>query len=241
MKKLLPFLILIFSVSTAFAQAQAKCFRNDGLKDNHIVRFEADGGDVAGSYSVEPEGDAEKTRTFDFSGTRKGNVLTVRFAGETPSGIATPTKTKSLIWTLAQTANGEILRIKFYGKNYQTNKFADYTADFLPCEPDARALAQQAKRVSFARGENSASFRLAFKNQSERKAFRLGARKGQSISVVSPGCGISFYYPDQTAYEENRAIDAFSMDNIPQTGDYLFVISPAGEAGECATTFKITN
>lgn len=232
-------LLILICAAGVFAQSQTKCFRNDGLRDNHIVRFEADGSDVAGSYFVETNGDAEQTQTFDFSGTRSGNTLTVKFAGDSPSGVA-PSKTKSLIWTLAQSAGGEILRIKFYGKNYETNKYADYTADFVSCEPAYATLAKQAKRVSFAKGAKSAGFALSFKTQSERKVFLLGARKGQTVSVMSPGCGISGFYPDKTADHEG-GIDTFSLENLPQAGDYLFVVSPAGEPGDCATTFEISN
>ena len=223
----------------ANAQSQSKCFRNDGLRDNHIVRFEADGGDVAGSYFVETDGDAEKTQTFDFSGTRSGNTLTVKFAGAAPPGVA-PSKTESSIWTLDQTADGEILRVKFYGKNYKTNRYANYSTDFVSCSPSYATLAKQAKRVSFAKGAKSADVGVSFKVQSERKVFRLGARQGQTISVMSPGCGISAYYPDKTADQEG-GIDTFSLKNITQTGDYLFVITPAGEPGDCATTFEINS
>jgi hypothetical protein len=239
MKISLTVLILICAAEM-FAQTQTKCFRNDGLRDNHIVRFEAEGGDVIGSYFVESDGSAEQpTQTFNFSGTRSGNALTVRFAADMPPGVA-PSKTKSLIWTLAQSADGEILRIKFYGKNYETNKYADYSADFVPCGPNFATLAKQAKRISFAKGAKSAAFALSFKLKSERKAFWLSARKGQTVSVMSPRCEIWVYYLDKTADKEG-GIDTFTMENIPQTGDYLFVISPASEPGDCATTFEITN
>lgn len=239
MKILLPFLVLILTAQI-FAQAQTKCFRNEGLKDNHIVRFEADGADVAGSYFVEPDGEPENTQTFDFSGTRSGNRLSVKFAGDAPAGIA-PSKTKVLIWTLAQTANGEILRIKFYGKNYETNKFADYTADFAPCEPDYAMTANKAKRITFAKGAKSVTLPLSFTNKTERRSFLLGARKDQTVAVTSIGCAISFFYPDKTAYEEGAGIDVLTLEHISQTGDYLFIISPAGNAGKCSTTIKISN
>jgi hypothetical protein len=239
MKISLIFLILI-SATSVLAQSQEKCFRNDGLKENHIIRFEADGGDIAGSYFVEPDGEPEQAQTFNFSGTRKGDALTVQFEDTFPPGVAPP-KTKSTVWTLTRTAGGEVLRVMFYGKNYETNKYANYPADFVPCEPDFATLAKQAKRVAFARNANSAKFNLSFTGPAERKAFWLGARKNQTISVESIGCGISFFYPDKTAYEEGNAIDTLTTENIPQTGDYLLVISPAGRAGMCATTFKITN
>lgn len=46
-----------------------------------------------------------------------------------------PSEIKSLVWTLVQTADRELLRIEFFGKNYETNEYADYFADFEPCEP----------------------------------------------------------------------------------------------------------
>ena len=223
----------------SFAQSQTKCFRNDGLRDNHIVRFEADGSDVAGSYLVESDGDAEQAQTFDFSGTRSGDSLTVTFVGDAPPGIA-PSNDQSPVWTLAETESGQILRIKFYGKNYETNKYANYSADFISCEPNFATLAKQAKRISFAKGARSAAVALSFQIQSDRKAFRLGARKGQNVSVTSPGCRISAYFPDETADQEG-GVDTFSLDILPQSGDYLFVISPAGEPGSCTTTFEIGN
>ncbi|MBP9835147.1 MAG: hypothetical protein KBC93_12675, partial [Candidatus Microthrix sp.] len=82
---------------------------------NHIVRLEADGGDVSGSYFVEPGGDAEQAQIFDFSGTRGENTLTVAFVGDTPPGVAR-SKTQNAVWTLAESANGQILRITFHGK-----------------------------------------------------------------------------------------------------------------------------
>ena len=237
--RILQFILMFTCAAGVFAQPQTKCFRNDGLRDNHIVRFAADGGDISGSYFVEPDGNAEQAQVFDFSGTRSGNTLTVNFAGEAPPGVA-PSKTKSSIWTLAQSAEGELLRIKFYGKNYETNAYANYSAEFVSCEPSLSTLAKQAKRIAFAKGASSAALALSFKVQGERKAFLLGARKGQALSVMSPGCRISVYYPDKTADPEG-GIDTFSLDNLPQSGDYLFVISPAGEPGHCSTTFEIRN
>lgn len=239
MLKLLLFILTLTCAADGFTQPQTKCFRNDGLRDNHIVRFEADGGDVSGSYFIEPGGDAEQAQIFDFSGTRSENTLTVAFAGDAPPGVA-QSKTQDAVWTLAESAHGQILRITFHGKNYQTNQYADYPADFVSCEPNFATLAKQAKRISFAKGARSAAVALSFQAQSEWKAFRLGARKGQDVSVMSPGCRISVYLPDQTT-EQEGGIDTFGLDNLPQSGDYLFVISPAGEPGDCATTFEIRN
>ena len=235
------FLMLILSGAwVVSAHAQQMCFRNEGLKENHIVRFEIDGNSFAGSYLIEPYDEPENARTFNFTGTKKGGLLTVRFADKIPPGVAV-SKTKSLIWTLDKTIDDDILFINFYGKNYETNKNAFYSAEFLPCEPSYAALTKRAKRIAFAKGATSSTHIVSFENRTQRKTFWLGVRKNQSISVVSPGCGISFYRPDKTVYEEGKAIDTLTTENVQQTGDYLFVISPAGEPGECSTTFKITD
>ena len=239
MIKILLFILTLTCAAEVFAQQKTQCFRNNGLRDNHIVRFEADGSDVAGSYFVETDGETEKTQTYDFSGTRTGNTLNVKFAAEAPPGVA-PSKTQSPTWTLAKSGGGEILQIRFYGKNYETNEFAYYSAEFDSCEPNFATIAKQAKRISFAKGAKSAAIAIPFKAQSDWKSFRLGARKGQALSVMSPGCRISPYYPDKTADQEG-GIDTFSLDILPQSGDYLFVISPAGEPGNCTTTFEISN
>lgn len=80
MKLLTIFLLILVCGVFVSAQSQNVCFQNGGLKDKHTFRFEADGGDVAGSYFVEREYDAEQTETYDFSGTRTGNTLNIKFA-----------------------------------------------------------------------------------------------------------------------------------------------------------------
>lgn len=59
MRGLILFLFVTAAcAATTAAQPQAKCFQYGALKDKHIIRYEADGGDVAGSYFVEREYDA---------------------------------------------------------------------------------------------------------------------------------------------------------------------------------------
>ncbi len=252
MMKILLFILILICAAEIFAQPQTKCFRNDGLRDNHIVRFEADGGDVAGSYFVESDGDAEQTQTFDFSGTRSGNTLTVKFAGDAPPGVV-PSKTKSLIWTLAHSADGEILRIKLYGKNYETNKYADYFADFKPCETNYGLLERSAKTVRFAKGKTSAKIALSFENTTEQKVFSLNVRRGQTLAIDAAGCKISVYLPDGKLYEfvewENgdektfasSAIDRMTIKSLPNNGNFLVVLQKLADAAQPESViFKIT-
>lgn len=239
------YLICLFLGASAIANAQSvsKCFRADWLQGERAVNFTIDGDKVTGTFAVGSGGEDDQTRpdaSYEFSGTLRGNTLTVAFAGNKLPDVA-PSEMKSLIWTLVKSGGRESLRIKFRGKNYETNKYEDRFADFESCEEGYAVLAKSAKRVRFARGANSASFPVSFTTQRERKSFLLKMKAGQKIAVEVPGCGISFYYPDKREYEEGTAIDTWGSDGLTQSGDYLFVIKPAGQPGRCSVTFKVTN
>ena len=227
-------LILVFA-SSAFAQVESKCFQNDGLKDSHILQFAANGGDVVGSYFIERDYDSATTETYDFSGSRAGNSLTVEFP-KYEKLSRPPFEVKKAVLTLIRSGDREILRAKFYS----AGKPAAYSMLLESCEPSYTALLKIARRVSSAKSAKSATFKVELQSRTERKAFLLNVKKSQIVSVVAPGCGIAFYYPDKTAYEEGAAIDNFEMKS-PQSGDYLFVIKPAGKPGKCAVIFKTIN
>lgn len=164
--------------------------------------------------------------------------MRVKFdGGILPDGA--PSEMKSLDWMLTTKNGDEVLRIKFYGKNYQTGKYTDYFTAFAPCEPNYRALANGEQRIVFASGASSVRPAVMISGEADRRAFWLKARKNKTVSVTSIGCAISFFYPDKKLYEEAAAIDILTLENILQTGDYLFVISPAGTTGKCLTEFNI--
>lgn len=233
--------LLLSAGSLASAQSVSKCFRADWLQGERAVNFKVIGNKVTGTFTVGSGGAATRPdATYEFSGKLKGNTLIVEFAGNTLPDVA-PSEMKSLIWTLVKSGDQELLRIKFSGKNYETNKHEVRFADFEPCDEGYAVLAKSAKRVQFGRGASSASFPASFKTKYERKSFLLNMKAGQQIAVAAPGCGISFYYPDQRGFEEGTAIDTWSSDGLTQSGDYLFVISPAPNPGECLIKFKVTN
>jgi hypothetical protein len=66
--------------------------------------------------------------------------LTVAFDGNKLPDVA-PSEMKSLTWTLVKSGDEELLRIKFSGKNYETNKYEDRFADFESCDGVAPASA----------------------------------------------------------------------------------------------------
>lgn len=225
---------------SANAQGVSKCFRADWLQGERVVNFRVDGGKVAGTFVVGGGGgETPADATYEFTGTLKGDTLTVEFAdGKLPD--VSPSEMKSLVWSLVRSGGAESLRIKFRGRNYETNKYEDAFAVFETCNPGYANLAKKATRVRFARGASSASFPLAFKTKDERRSFLLNMRAGQRVGVEAAGCTISFYYPDKREGAE-PSIDAFSPDRLTQSGDYLFVIGRAPSPGRCTVKFTVTN
>jgi hypothetical protein len=224
----------------ANAQDLSKCFRGDWLQGERVVNFRINGSRVTGTFVVGNDGGhAPPDATYEFSGTLRGDTLTVKFADNKLPDVS-PSEMKSLVWTLVKSGGTELLRIEFSGKNYDTNKYEVSFADFKPCVQSYAALAKGAERVRFARGTSSASVPLTFKTKDERRAFLLNMKAGQRIEIEAPGCTISFYYPDKREGEE-PSIDGFSPGRLTQSGDYLFVISPAPSPGKYSVKFTVTN
>lgn len=221
--------VLVFSTA---AQAQQKCFSNTGLKDGHEIHYTVTGKTISGEFRVARDFDAANAEIYPFKGTVSGTTLSVKFAGEAPDPLPASPATKR--WVIV----GSVLRVTLYGKNYNTNRWSNYTADYKPCVSPYDTAFATAKRVTFAKDSTSATLSTTFTRKDDKRSFLLGLRRGQSISVLAPGCGISFFYPNKTEYEEGTAIDTWGSTALPQTGDYLFVISPAGEPGTCSIRFE---
>ena len=229
-------ILLIILTLSASAFGVDKCFENNGLKDGHSIEFSINGKIVTGSFGVAPDYDENRVKRYDFTGTIAGSVITVKFADHAPDALPTSPATKR--WTLVRASGGEKLRVTLYGRNYNTNKWSNYTVDYGSCLDPYTEASSIAKRITFPRDMTSWSSVVSFTSKSAKKAYRFGLRAGQSVSVSAPGCGISFFYPDKTPYEEGTAIDTWGSDKLPQSGDYIFVISPAGEPGKCSLRFE---
>jgi hypothetical protein len=120
-------LTLFLGVMTAAAQKNY-CFENAGLNLKQSISFTLTGTKIEGtmeSGGYEPDTSAE---TFDFEGTKSGNILTIRFSGKPPYEAAPGTKI--ITWIFAPTR----LRVAMYGKNYTTGKFTTYSAIFATCK-----------------------------------------------------------------------------------------------------------
>lgn len=235
MKKLIILTVLILSFVVAISAQTKKCFKNDGLKDNHTVYLTLNGSQISGEFVVQRE--YQTTETYNFSGTNLSNKLTVTFANN-KFPYELPPKAKKGNWTLVTTGNSETLQIKTYSKNYDTNKYSISSATYESCDSSYEVLAKSAKRILFAKGATSATTEFVSDGKTTEKTFLLNLGKGQKLSVEAPGCGISFFYPNKTKYEEGTAIDMWGSESLPQGGDYLFVFSWAGEASKCTIKFS---
>lgn len=235
MKKLMILTILILSFVTLISAQTQKCFKNKGLKDGHIVYLTITGRQVSGEFIVMREYQTEEI--YNFSGTNLNNNLSVNFANN-KFPYQLPPKTKKGNWTLTNNGGAETLNIKIYGKNYDTNKWSTYSATYESCDSSYEVLAKNAQRISFAKGATSATVEFVSDNKTANKSFLLNLGKGQKFSIEAPGCGISFFYPNKTRYEEGTAIDMWGSESLPQSGDYLFVFSWAGEASKCNIKFS---
>lgn len=238
----LIFLVSIFLGASSLTNAQSvsKCFRADWLQGERVIKMTINGSELTGTFSVGSGGGALPDATYKFRGKLAGNALRVAFAGGKAPDVS-PSEMRSLTWILSKSAGKETLRIQFSGKNYETDKYEVRFVDFESCgDAGYAALADSARRVEFVKGAKSVGFPVAFKMQHERKSFLLNIKAGQRIAIEAPGCGISFYYPDKREGEE-AAIDTWTSDALTQSGDYLFVIRPAGAPGKCAVNFRVTN
>jgi hypothetical protein len=234
MKNLIfPIIFILTAAVSASAQIK-KCFVNFGLEDKHIVYLTMSNTKVSGEYLVEKG--YEVSTNYAFSGTNSNNNLSISFA-KNKRPYQFPPKAVKGVWAIKKVGDVESLQIQIYGRNYETNKYSTYFVTYDSCEPSYGTLAQKAKRITFAKGSNSAVINVVLQGQYDQNSFWLNLAKGQNLSVEAPGCGISFYYPNKTKYEEGTAIDMWGSESLPQSGDYLFVISRAGELNECTVKF----
>jgi len=235
MKELLPTILIL--VVAGSVEAQSKCFVNTGLKDEQRVSYTVNGRDVKGELAVVREYDESKSESYPFTGTVSTTSISVKFAaGKVPDVF--PKKGTRMAFNIVKSGDSEILTLKL-STLINDRRWSDvYSAVYESCEPSYGTLAKTAKRISFAKGASSATVPTTFTFQRERKGFLLGLAKGQRFSVTAIGCGISYFNLDKTPSDEGTAIDTWSSESLPQTGDYLFVISPAGELGTCSVVFK---
>jgi len=225
---------MLLAVAAIGANAQTtKCYENSGLKDSHMITFQITGTQVEGEFRIDRDFDSAKQEVHAFSGTLSGQTVSVVFPKIVPDSLPKSPRTKT--WTMSTSG----LKVTLYGRNYETNNWSNYTAVYRSCTPPIDALRKTASRVNFSKGSTSAEVATTFTAQGQQRAFLLNLRAKQRITVFAPGCGISFLYPNGKRYEEGTEIDSWGTASLPQNGDYLFIISPAGEPGTCSVKFDV--
>ena len=253
------FLVLLCAAASASAQSATKCFRADWLQGGRVVNMRIDGEKVGGTFTVEGDADGRGVRTYEFTGSLRGEKLTVAFAGGRRPDVS-PSEMKSLVWTLLRDGRRELLRIEFRGRNYRMNSYEDRPAVFEPCGgADYESLAKGAQTVRFDRGANSKSIslrsRAEFQAMRSPAAFLINVARSQSLEITAEGCSIQVYLPSKKLYEfveweggggektfAGSQLDRLRIEALPVTGTYLVVLrKPAENMLPEAVTFKATN
>ena len=129
MNKLIGILLfgLFFGVVSATAQRDY-CFKNDGLKVTQTISMTITGGKIEGTMESGGYETTNSAETFEFTGVKKGTLLTIKFNGKPPYELAPGTK--RIVWTLA----AKTLKVPTYGKNHITQKYSAYVASFERCK-----------------------------------------------------------------------------------------------------------
>ena len=235
----LLFSALIFASGVpAFGGIEELCFKNAGLKDEETVLLNIDESRVTGTYKIMREYSSDTVETFEFTGTRVGKTVKVKFKG---NKLPSPSM-KSLNWTLDDDGTKQTLRIKFNGKNHETNKSADYIADFEACEPSYSELKRRSGRLLPDPAGGTRKRTVKFATKDEHKAFRVNVPRGQTFGITAPMLNIVFYYPDGRRHAE-PGIDSFASDILKKSGECLIVLkrysTPDQESEEHAAEFTI--
>ena len=123
---------IIFSLGLAVGSVAAQtdhCFKNGGLKVLQVISYTLKGNKLEGTFdmtSYDGDGSAEESV---FTGTKQGQVLTIRFKGKVPYDVAPGTRT--IRWTLGK----KTLTVPMYGKDYNKHRgWISYTATFQRCK-----------------------------------------------------------------------------------------------------------
>ncbi|SRR5258708_37742402 len=125
MKQISLAIVLSLGCGVITASAQRDyCFKNIGLKVTQTVSFTIKRNKVEGTFESGSEDGTTSAETFDFTGTKVGARLHIKFMGKPPYELLP--HTRSIVWTLGTSS----LRIPTCGKNYNTGKYSTYVASY---------------------------------------------------------------------------------------------------------------
>ena len=99
MKKSIITLFFVLFIGAISASAQKQyCFENEGLKVSTSILFTVTGNKITeGEFSTVSYEETDTPVKSAFTGTKTGNILTIKFAGTAPDEF---TKIKIVKWTL---------------------------------------------------------------------------------------------------------------------------------------------
>jgi len=217
----------------ASGEPEESCFIAGFLQGERTVLLQTEGNKISGTFSVQNSDDSEAVdgvATYKFTGTRSGDTLKVRFEGDKLPNVG-PSEMKGLNWKIATVGGEEVVRIKFTGKNYDTNEYEDYVADFESCEPGYGRMVKTAKRLAKVGTKGEGKQAVNFTADDKYKAFLIKVPKGKSFGIDAPGLLIQFYYPNKKPDPEG-GIDAFGTKQLTDGGDCLLVLKRALPAGK---------
>lgn len=103
---------LVFAVAAASAQKDY-CFENKGKEIQQIISLTVTKNKVEGTFESGGYNPDNSMEMFEFTGTKNGNLMTIKFVGTIPYKL--PTGTKKVVWTLGTTT----LQIPTYGSKKQ--------------------------------------------------------------------------------------------------------------------------
>ena len=124
----LSFLCLLICSAPVVLAGTDYCFEYHGLEFQRRASFTVNGNKIEGTFE---SGGYELTtsfETFDFTGTRVGQRLTIKFDGKPPYEL--PPGTKTVIWKLSK----GVLEIPMFETTQQGKTPIAYTAKFARCK-----------------------------------------------------------------------------------------------------------
>jgi hypothetical protein len=123
---------IIFGLGLAVCSAAAQedyCFQNDSLRPGYMVSFTVTNNKIEGFFNRGDTSGKTSGTNFDFTGTKKGDLLTIVFkSGKAP--YERPPRTRRIVWTIRSPRR---MTIPMYRKNHKSGKLSTYTAIFGPC------------------------------------------------------------------------------------------------------------
>ena len=129
MKKLIFVIVVSFVLGVGSVAAQRDyCFQSDSSKARAMVSFTVTNNRIEGIFNQGDRSGKTSGTNTDFTGTKKGNLLTIEFKGEAPYRLAPGTR--RIVWTIR---SARIMTIPMYGRYYKTRRVQAYTAVFGPC------------------------------------------------------------------------------------------------------------